>query len=255
MKIMLDAGHYGKKNKSPALPEYYESLRMWTLCEYLCEFLQCYGFTVLKTREDQATDMPVAARGESAKGCDLFISLHTNAVGNYISDTDRVEVYAPYDNINDSHRLASYLARAVADTMGVSKGIVKTKERKNRNGEYYGVLRGARKAGCKFYYLIEHSFHTNPAATLWLMDDENLKMLAAREASVIATYFGHKKPIIDFDVNSDGVFNALDALLIKRAVLDNLSPEAKESFLTDVNRDGITDVFDYILAKQALLNE
>ena len=61
--------------------------------------------------------------------------------------------------------------------------------RKGNSGEYYGVLRGAREAGLTYYYIIEHSFHTNHNATLWLMNDNNLRELAKREADLIASYF------------------------------------------------------------------
>ena len=68
------------------------------------------------------------------------------------------------------------------------------------NGEYYGVLRGARAAGLTYYYIIEHSFHTNIKATRWLMSDDNLKALAEHEANFIIDYFVNKKtsaPIVN----------------------------------------------------------
>ena len=49
-KICLDAGHYGKYNRSPIVPEYYESERMWKLTELLAAALTKRGVTVVKTR-------------------------------------------------------------------------------------------------------------------------------------------------------------------------------------------------------------
>jgi N-acetylmuramoyl-L-alanine amidase len=39
LKIMIDAGHYGKYNQSPANSKYYESEQMWTLANLLKEEL------------------------------------------------------------------------------------------------------------------------------------------------------------------------------------------------------------------------
>ena len=81
-RIMLDAGHYGKRNQSPILPEYYESERMWLLCELLAKELSVLGFEVFKTRESLSKDLAVVERGKMAADCDLFLSLHSNATGN-----------------------------------------------------------------------------------------------------------------------------------------------------------------------------
>ena len=75
IKIMLDAGHYGKYN-SGAIDGYYESEAMWTLHLLLKEELEKYGFIVDTTRGTQAKDLGVYARGQKAKGYDLFLSLH-----------------------------------------------------------------------------------------------------------------------------------------------------------------------------------
>ena len=79
MKIMLDAGHFGKQNRSPILPEYYESVMTWELSHRLQAALEQYGITVGQTRSQQEVDMPVYQRGKSSAGYDLFISVHSNA--------------------------------------------------------------------------------------------------------------------------------------------------------------------------------
>ena len=61
------------------------------------------------------------------------------------------------------------------------------------NVEYYGVLRGAAKAGVPGM-IIEHSFHTNLKAAQWLSDDKNLQLLAKQEAECICEFYGIKKP-------------------------------------------------------------
>ncbi len=238
---MLDAGHYADYNQSPVVKSYWESRRMWVLCELLAEELALYGFEVSKTRKDPEKDLEVTKRGKLASGCDLFISLHSNASSS--SKVDRVDVYASYDNINDSHTLGLELARAVSEIMDASGGYVKTRKSTKGDWEYYGVLRGAREAGCPLYYLIEHSFHTNERAALWLLDDDNLKSLATAEALVIARYFGVSKK---GDVNYDGKIDSEDMSLIKNAILGNTELDSEQFTRADINSDGRVDMFDYI---------
>ena len=89
IKIMLDAGHYGLYNRSPVVPEYYESVQMWKLKDYLKEELLKYqDFVVGETREKQEADLEVTRRGRKAEGYDLLLSLHSNAVTANIKSTD-----------------------------------------------------------------------------------------------------------------------------------------------------------------------
>lgn len=192
VKICLDAGHYGKYNQSPCNKAYYESEAMWKLTEHLKEELLTYkDCEVITTRTDQTKDLALYSRGQKAKGCDLFISNHSNAVGSGKNDTvDYVVVYRSYKNKNNADILAMKLARAIAETMG-TKQAPRTATRKSDNGEreYYGVLRGADDAGCPLFYIIENSFHTNSRSTEWLLKEENLRRLAQTQAKVIAKYF------------------------------------------------------------------
>lgn len=185
IKIMLDAGHHGSRNQSPVYPRYYESKQMWKLHLLLKKHLEYFGFDVFLTRDDQAKDMEVTARGKLAKGCSLFLSLHSDASES--ASVDRATVFYAYDDYNNASVLAQDLAHAVALCMGVG-GTIKT--RQGNNGDYYGVMRGARSVGCPLYYIVEHSFHTCKASAEWLMVDSNLDKLAKAEAEVIAAYFG-----------------------------------------------------------------
>lgn len=223
---------------------------MWKLCEYLATELIKYGFEVLKTRSDPEKDLAVTKRGQMAKDCDLFISLHSNA--GVSAKTDRVDVYAAYDNLNNSHVLGRIIAETVADIMGVSGGYVKTRKSTKGEWEYYGVLRGAREVKCPLYYLIEHSFHTNERSALWLLSDVNLRALAAAEAYVIASYFGVFRK---GDVNTDGRIDQTDLAMIKGAYFGQTKLDSKQAELADVNSDGKIDVFDYAKAKSEYLNK
>ncbi len=191
IKICLDAGHVGSKyNQSPVVKTYYESAMVWKLHLKLKAELETRGFEVITTRADIDTDLGVYKRGTASKGCNVFISLHSNACST--ESVDYPVVYRAYDNLNDVDVLALQIAKKIGELMGTNQA-GRTATRKNSaGGEYYGVLRGARAVGTPFYMLIEHSFHTNTAATKWLSVDANLDKLAVAEAELLADYFGVK---------------------------------------------------------------
>ena len=188
-KICLDAGHVGSKyNQSPVVKTYYESAMVWALHLKLKAQLEARGFQVVTTRASIDTDLGVYERGTASKGCDVFISLHSNACGT--ESVDYPVVYRAYDNKNNVDTLAFKLAKKVGELMGTTQA-GRTATRKNSSGgEYYGVLRGARAVGTPCYMLIEHSFHTNTKATKWLSKDANLDKLAVAEADILAEFFG-----------------------------------------------------------------
>ena len=188
-KICLDAGHVGSKyNQSPVVKTYYESAMVWALHLKLKAQLEARGFQVVTTRASIDTDLGVYERGTASKGCDVFISLHSNACGT--ESVDYPVVYRAYDNKNNVDTLALKLAKKVGELMGTTQA-GRTATRKNSSGgEYYGVLRGARAVGTPCYMLIEHSFHTNTKATKWLSEDANLDKLAVAEADILAEFFG-----------------------------------------------------------------
>lgn len=188
-KVCLDAGHYGNYNAG-AVKGYYESVRMWKLTELLAKELTARGITVIKTRSNQATDLALTSRGRKAKGCDLFISMHSNAAS--VDSVDYPVAYVPLNGTGTA--IGQKLADIVADVMGtVQKG--RTATRKGSTGaDYYGVIRGAVSVGVPGI-ILEHSFHTNPKAAAWLMNDANLSKLAKAEADCIAEWLkGTAKP-------------------------------------------------------------
>lgn len=188
-KICLDAGHVGSRyNQSPVVKTYYESAMVWALHLKLKAQLEARGFQVVTTRASIDTDLGVYERGTASKGCDVFISLHSNACGT--ESVDYPVVYRAYDNKNNVDTLALKLAKKVGELMGTTQA-GRTATRKNSSGgEYYGVLRGARAVGTPYYMLIEHSFHTNTKATKWLSKDANLDKLAVAEADILTEFFG-----------------------------------------------------------------
>ena len=188
-KVCLDAGHYGNYNAG-AVKGYYESVRMWKLHELLAKELTARGITVIKTRSNQATDLALTSRGKKAKGCDLFLSMHSNAAS--AESVDYPVAYVPLNGTGTA--IGQKLADIVADVMGtVQNG--RTATRKGSGGaDYYGVIRGAVSVGVPGV-ILEHSFHTNPKAAAWLMSDANLAKLAKAESDCIAEWLeGTAKP-------------------------------------------------------------
>lgn len=188
VRICLDAGHYGDYNSSPVVPEYYESRMTWKLHLLLKAALEQYGVEVVTTRSERGKDMALYQRGAASNGCDLFMSLHSNAVGGRKGNetVDRVDVYTSVSGA--AHELADRLGRCIRETMGTAQGhYVKT--RKGSRGDYYGVLRGATAVGTPGL-LVEHSFHSCTRSAKWLLDEENLAKLAQAEAETIAMYYG-----------------------------------------------------------------
>ena len=204
--VCLDAGHAGKYNRSPAVPEYYESEMNWKLHNYLATELEGYGIQVKKTRAEQGKDLELYNRGAASKGCDLFLSIHSNAVGSNVDESvDYVRLYHLVDDksttVDDqSKEVAKLLLPAIVDLMQPKQGghITTRKSEKDSNGDgefndnYYGVLNGARQVGTAGI-ILEHSFHTNTRMTKWLLEDANLRKLAKAEAKVLAEYFGMVK--------------------------------------------------------------
>lgn len=202
IRICDDAGHYGKYNRCPAIPAYYESDMAWKLHLMLKQYLEELGAEVILTRPNQSVDKALKERGMTAKDCHLFISIHSNAVGGGMNESiDYVAVYHLTDDAGAvcddiSKEIAEKLAPVIADVMGVKQGYkILTRKSGNDlnkdgvlNDNYYGVLNGARAVDVPGL-ILEHSFHTNSKSVYWLLNWENLDKLARAEAQAIAEYF------------------------------------------------------------------
>lgn len=221
IKICLDAGHYGKYNQSPAVPKYYESDMTWKLHLKLKACLEEYGIEVITTRTSQDKDRGLTARGKAAKGCDLFLSIHSNAATK--ESVDYPVAFVPINGSAD--KLGAELARCIEQVMETKQsGRAVSKKSEKGNWDYYSVINGAVSVGVPGI-ILEHSFHTNTKATKWLMVDSNLDKLARAEAEVIANYFKVEKkeaisktsivelPLLSLNMKSDTV-KALQTLLI-----------------------------------------
>ena len=202
MKICLDAGHGAGYNPSPADPIYREGDQMFALQRWLKLALEVRGVTVVTTRQRVEDDPDLLQRGVMAAGCDLLLSLHSNAAGNEVNDTvDYVAVFYP---VSGTHQpLAQALAETIGAVMGtrqLSQSLVRWNSA--RNADYYGIIRHSVATGTPAL-LLEHSFHTHPGMTRWLLVEENLRRLAEAEAAVIAEYFGLEEREVRYELLKD----------------------------------------------------
>lgn len=203
IKVMIDPGHNAYENQSPVYSPYWESVMTWKLSNYLQEELQALGVHADLTKSTLEEKPALQPRGHKSKGYDFFISIHSNAASYSSMDKPIALCYQnlSWTTIDDTSReIGALLASKVAEVMETNqKGEIFQRlsaEDRDGNGvwddEWYGVLCGARYVGTPGI-LLEHSFHTNYRATLWLYNDDNLKRLAKEEAAVIFQYFTEKK--------------------------------------------------------------
>lgn len=241
MKICLDAGHAGKYNRSPANNTYYESEVMWKLTNYLKAELERYdNCKVILTKKSLEDDPSLDVRGKAAKGCDLFLSLHSNAVGSGVNNSVDYPVALCYSDdtatkIDEVSRdLGLKLIRTVQAVMGTKQvGKVTLKKAdwdRDGNGrlddEYYGVLQAAKKVGA-VGILLEHSFHTNLTSTNWLLNDANLRKLAVAEAEIIVKHYNLKKTVKPAETENKKLYRVQVGAFSNKSGAEKLAAELK----------------------------
>lgn len=241
MKICLDAGHSVGQNQSPANSRYFEGERMFLLQKFLKAELERYGFQVVCTRKQVEDNPGLYERARTARGCSLLLSLHTNAIGSSgcSSTVDHVRVYYPVSRCGQE--LAQAMAELIASVMGtVQQPSAVCRYNSAGDADYYGVIRHAATFGVTAL-LLEHSFHTHPKSTEWLLRDENLYRLAQAEAALLGEYYGLEGPELRYemlkDIQSEDYRQTLEKLLA-RNILHGKSGKGEETVL-DLGEDAV----------------
>ena len=240
MKICIDAGHGAGYNPSPANPAYTEGTRMFILQGFLKTALEEYGFEVVCTRQNVEESPSLQVRGSVAKDCELLLSLHTNAVGSDISETvDYVCVFYPVSGRCSD--LAQALSELISNVMGTTQAPQSmSKWNSAHTADYYGVIRHAVNVGADAL-LLEHSFHTNPYITQWLLNDDNLRMLADAQAALIAEYYGMEAPEMRYETLKDiqnKYYRPTIEKLLEKDILRGKGGSGEETIL-DLGEDAI----------------
>lgn len=192
--IMLDAGHFAYYNHSPVLSTYYEGNVMWTYHGYLEQALEQYPNLIVDTTRVNNTraigeELLPSERGAMGEGYDLVLSVHSNAAST--SSVDHPVAICTLDPryTTVSKTLGLKLATKVAEIMKTTESAKVYTKAQADGQDWYGINRGASSVGVPSI-ILEHSFHTNYRATVWLSQDANLRTLALAEAKVIADYYG-----------------------------------------------------------------
>ena len=190
--VVLDPGHGQYGNPYPAASGYYEGTQLWKLGQYLGARLTECGIKVINTRPSINMDPDLTVRGSTAgkNKADMFISLHSDAVGSYA--TDNARGVSAYYSIQDAARnkiFASKLSAAVSNLIGTRDRGALTRIGSG-NLDYYGVIRSSAASGCKCAFLVEHGFHTSPSDVKYLISDEWLQKIAKVECQVICEFLG-----------------------------------------------------------------
>lgn len=255
-RICIDAGHFGKYNRSPGVPAYYESEMNWKLALLQKKYLEAFGIEVILTKKNLAEDPALQTRGKMSAGCDLFISNHSNAVGSGMNESvDHAAVYHLTDDTatscdDVSKIFAAKIGPVIASAMSLKQGykILTRKASSDRNNDgvmndnYYGVLHGARMVNTPGL-ILEHSFHTNTRSTNWLLSDFNLDMLARKEAICIAEFLGvdiDDKPTATPSTGKKKLYRVQVGAFSVKANAENLKKELKskgyEAIIVEVEK-------------------
>lgn len=172
-----------------------------------------------------------------AKGCNLYVALHTNAGGGKGACT----FYHPY------YRLSKEIALSVVKELN---RICPIKSNRAVQPAIYSWDGGAFNFGelrvPAFYgippVLIEHEFHDTKEGALWITS--STQEIAEADAKAIADALGLKKKPIRGDVNGDGEATNLDAALILRYDAGLIDIPDDRLKAADYNGDGTVNHAD-----------
>lgn len=188
--VVLDPGHGPLTNPYPAASGFYEGTQMYKLMLVLKKRLEDHGIQVITTRKQLSDDPALQDRGATAgkNKADLFISLHSDAIGNYVASAKGVSAYYSIQDPATNKALAAKISAEVSALIGTRDRGALTRIG-NGNLDYYGVIRSSAASGCKNAFLIEHGFHTNTDDVKWLIADSKLAQIAEVETKILCEYF------------------------------------------------------------------
>lgn len=239
VRICLDPGHYEGYNRG-VVTGYTEGTAMLDLAQRLKKALEEYdGAEVILTRSTGA-DVDLAKRGKMAKGCDVFLSLHSDAATRTAAATAKGASIVRSLQRADSVPLAKKLVAAAAGLIGSgyhysADGVWTKAFPLTTKTDYYQVMREAVKVGCPYAFLLEHGFHTYQRDCEFLDKAANRQRLAEAEAAALAQYFGLKKkavePVMKVTLYSFLTGNMTNGDAVKyRAALQRLQEETGVGF-------------------------
>jgi len=195
-KICLDPGHGTQEmNRSPD-STYIEHEFALDMAKRIRPLLEKRGFDVKLTREDASTPaLSTRASIANVWGADLFVSLHTNAVGGGGGWNDDVRGWTAW-----VYRLNGEARRAADALLETAKAAgIHTFSAEIYPGNFTVLANTTMPA-----VLIEYLFHTSQADVALLKDSDYRKRLALATANGICRYFGvaYEEPEVEVSAPS-----------------------------------------------------
>lgn len=198
MKICLDPGHYGSDYNPGVAAGYVESNFTWDYYWLMKSRLEKYGVEVISTRENKDDNPGLQQRGKMSAGCDLFISIHSNAT----DDPKRNAMFCHWSMTSGGEAVAKAIGNGLYKFFQNEWNDVEVQKpecyyvesTKHPGQDYYGVLLGAARVGTPAV-IVEHSFHTNAHYCEWAMKPGNIEKMADEEVKLIAKCLG-LEPIV-----------------------------------------------------------
>jgi N-acetylmuramoyl-L-alanine amidase len=207
--IFLDPGHGRFGNKSPVIPTYFEGTQMFILAYKLKEELEKYeGIEVVVSRTKLEEDPTIFNRMKHAQRvkANMVLSLHSNAASNEIANGS--EIFYSVKNKGIKTFTDKFIEKVSNIMSHNNRG---SKTRMTSSGDdFYGIIRNAISNGISEVFIIEHGFHTNVKDTQWLLNDNNLYILAREEAKLIADFYGCKLKVVKAKTSDDIFREVLD---------------------------------------------
>ena len=180
MIVCIDPGHGpGDPNGGPT--GYREHVGMWALSNHLKNALGRCGITVILTRQ-QNQNVTLTNRGNMARGCNVFISQHSNAANGRARGT---EVFFSLQRPNNRPWAARISAEIAKLFNHPDRGAKTRPATNNPRQDFYTVINRAVAVGCPNVFLVESGFHDNLQDEAFLKQDSNLKLIAEAQARVI----------------------------------------------------------------------
>lgn len=260
MKICLDPGHYGSNYNPGVAAGYVESNFTWDYFFLMKDRLEKYGVEVIGTRSSK-DDYPknskgedaLQVRGRTASGCDLFISIHSNATGDTKNPRPEINsVFTHWSVRSGGREIAEQIGARLTEFFRSEWGdcqeptMYAQESEKYPGYDYFGVLKGAASVGTPAI-IVEHSFHTNPRFCEWAMVPGNIAKMADVEVDAIADYYGLTKKTnsayyiyLDKNLKKGDKGEDVKKLQMRMRQVDREFDEevAKHSFDQDGNPDG-----------------
>ncbi len=190
IRVVIDPGHGGEDRWNRGPTSYIEADGVLKIAKYLKEELENTGhFEVKLTREKDRT-LSRKQRAEIAKDfkADLFISEHTNAFNGTAKGT---EVFYSIQRPKDLS-LANKMSRAIAGHFRTNNRGAKTRVAKSGE-DYYGILYFGALYHIPSILLVESLFHDHIKEEQLLLEDHNLRSIAALQGEVIKQHYGIKE--------------------------------------------------------------